>query len=74
MITSVAMGAFGLVAALVGLQCSKAAGDNYVLKGRIAGAAGVLFLLQGGAVPLNTYTKYYLLQTSFWPLEGAPST
>nr|XP_061814974.1 claudin-15-like isoform X1 [Nerophis lumbriciformis] len=47
MIASVAMGTFGLVAALIGLQCSKAGGDNYVLKGRIAGTAGVLFILQG---------------------------
>ncbi|XP_077598610.1 claudin-15-like [Stigmatopora nigra] len=47
MIASVVMGAFGLVAALVGVRCSKAAGDNYALKGRIAGGAGVLFILQG---------------------------
>lgn len=47
MITSVVLGTFGLVAALIGLQCSKAGGEDYVLKGRIAGTAGVLFILQG---------------------------
>ncbi|XP_028330285.1 claudin-15a [Gouania willdenowi] len=47
MITSIVCGTFGLVAALIGLQCSKAGGENYVLKGRITGAAGVCFLLQG---------------------------
>nr|XP_020466990.1 claudin-15 [Monopterus albus] len=47
MITSVVFGTFGLVAALIGIKCSKAGGDNYVLKGRIAGTAGVLFILQG---------------------------
>ncbi|CAG04588.1 unnamed protein product [Tetraodon nigroviridis] len=47
MITAVVLGSFGLVAALIGVQCSKAGGDNYVLKGRIAGTAGVLFILQG---------------------------
>ncbi|XP_078132249.1 claudin-15a [Sander vitreus] len=47
MITSIVFGTFGLVAALIGVQCSKAGGDNYVLKGRIAGTAGVLFILQG---------------------------
>lgn len=52
MITSVALGTFGLVAALIGLKCSKAGGDNYVLKGRIAGTAGVLFLLQGSSRPV----------------------
>ncbi|XP_047453644.1 claudin-15a [Mugil cephalus] len=47
MITSIVFGTFGLVAALIGLQCSKAGGDNLVLKGRIAGTGGVLFILQG---------------------------
>ncbi|KAG7265653.1 hypothetical protein CRUP_016500 [Coryphaenoides rupestris] len=37
MITSVVLGAFGIMASLVGIQCSKAGGENYVLKGRIAG-------------------------------------
>lgn len=47
MISSIVLGTFGLVAALIGMQCSKAADGNDVLKGRIAGTAGVLFLLQG---------------------------
>lgn len=47
MITAIVCGTFGLAAALIGLQCSKAGGENYVLKGRIAGTAGVLFILQG---------------------------
>lgn len=47
MITSVVLGTFGLLGALLGVQCSKAGGENYVLKGRIAGTAGVLFILQG---------------------------
>ncbi|XP_041840366.1 claudin-15-like [Melanotaenia boesemani] len=47
MIILIVLGTFGLVAALIGVQCSKAGGENYVLKGRIAGTAGVLFILQG---------------------------
>ncbi|TNN71947.1 Claudin-10 [Liparis tanakae] len=47
MITSIVLGSCGLLAALIGVQCSKAGGENYVLKGRIAGTAGVLFILQG---------------------------
>lgn len=48
-IVAVVAGSFGVVATLIGMQCSKAAGDNYVLKGRIAGTGGVFFLLQGKA-------------------------
>ncbi|KAG5844031.1 claudin-15-like isoform X1 [Anguilla anguilla] len=47
MIAAVVVGSFGIVATLVGMQCSKAGGENYVLKGRIAGMGGVCFLLQG---------------------------
>lgn len=47
MITSIVLGTFGLMAALIGIQCSKAGGDNLVLKGRIAGTGGVFFILQG---------------------------
>ncbi|KAL3046329.1 hypothetical protein OYC64_004357 [Pagothenia borchgrevinki] len=47
MITSIVCGTFGLLLALIGVQCSKAGGENYVLKGRLAGTAGVLFILQG---------------------------
>ncbi|XP_015257029.1 PREDICTED: claudin-15-like isoform X2 [Cyprinodon variegatus] len=47
MIASIVFGTFGLVASLVGMQCSKVCGENYVLKGRIAAIGGVFFLLQG---------------------------
>ncbi|KAL4631462.1 claudin-15-like [Arapaima gigas] len=47
MITSIVLGALGLVATLIGMQCSKAAEDNQALKGRLAGAGGACFLLQG---------------------------
>lgn len=47
MIAAVVCGTFGVVATLIGMQCSKAAGDNEVLKGRIAGIGGAFFLLQG---------------------------
>ncbi|KAL2079621.1 hypothetical protein ACEWY4_025365 [Coilia grayii] len=47
MIASVVVGTFGIVCTLIGMQCSKAGGDNLILKGRIAGIGGVFFLLQG---------------------------
>ncbi|KAM9331795.1 claudin-15b [Pholidichthys leucotaenia] len=47
MIASIVFGTFGLVATLVGMQCSKVGGENYVLKGRFAAVGGVFFLLQG---------------------------
>lgn len=47
MIASIVFGTFGLVATLVGMQCSKIGGENYILKGRIAAIGGVFFLLQG---------------------------
>ncbi|XP_077448538.1 claudin-15b [Stigmatopora argus] len=47
MIASIVFGSFGLVATLVGIQCSKIGGENYLLKGRIAAIGGVFFLLQG---------------------------
>ncbi|KAA0701433.1 Claudin-15 [Triplophysa tibetana] len=46
MITSIVMGVFGLVATLVGMQCSKVGGENYVMKGRVAGVGGIFFILQ----------------------------
>ncbi|CAB1351656.1 unnamed protein product [Coregonus sp. 'balchen'] len=48
MIAAIIFGSIGLLATLIGMQCSKAAGDNMVLKGRIAGVGGVHFLLQEG--------------------------
>ncbi|XP_076606950.1 claudin-15-like [Chaetodon auriga] len=47
MIAAIVFGTFGLAATLVGMQCSKIGGENYVLKGRIAAVGGVFFLLQG---------------------------
>ncbi|KAG7521144.1 claudin-15-like isoform X1 [Solea senegalensis] len=47
MISAIVFGTFGLLATLVGMQCSKIGGENYVLKGRIAAIGGVFFLLQG---------------------------
>ncbi|XP_068509285.1 claudin-15-like isoform X1 [Syngnathus scovelli] len=47
MIASIVFGTFGLVGTLVGMQCSKIGGENYILKGRIATIGGVFFLLQG---------------------------
>lgn len=51
MIASIVMGFFGIAATLAGMQCSKVAGENYVLKGRIAGTGGVFFILQGKSAP-----------------------
>ncbi|XP_041864728.1 claudin-15-like [Melanotaenia boesemani] len=47
MIISIVFGSFGLMATLVGMQCSKICGENYSLKGKIAAVGGVFFLLQG---------------------------
>nr|XP_057942724.1 claudin-15b isoform X2 [Doryrhamphus excisus] len=47
MIAAIVFGTFGLVGTLVGMQCSKIGGENYVLKGKIAAVGGVFFLLQG---------------------------
>ncbi|KAM9729422.1 claudin-15-like isoform 2-T2 [Menidia menidia] len=47
MIAAIVFGTFGLAASLVGMQCSKICGENYILKGRIAAIGGVFFLLQG---------------------------
>lgn len=55
MIAAIIFGSFGLLATLVGMQCSKAAGVNMVLKGRIAGVGGVLFLLQGKGIFSNCF-------------------
>lgn len=55
MITSIVLGTFALLAALIGVQCCKVGGENYVLKGRIAGTAGVLFMLQGNQTHVNRW-------------------
>uniref|UniRef100_G3Q6F4 Claudin n=1 Tax=Gasterosteus aculeatus TaxID=69293 RepID=G3Q6F4_GASAC len=58
MITSIVLGTCGLLAALIGVKCSKAGGENYVLKGRIAGTAGVLFILQEGMCTMVAVSWY----------------
>lgn len=55
MITSVVFGTFGLVATLIGMQCCKAAEDNPVLKGKLAGTGGVFFILQGKNPKCSNY-------------------
>lgn len=52
MIAAIVFGTFGLVATLVGMQCSKIGGENYILKGKIAAIGGVFFLLQGKGMEL----------------------
>ncbi|XP_019903675.1 claudin-19-like [Esox lucius] len=47
MISSILMGAFGILATLVGMKCSKVGGENYILKGKMSGMGGVFYLLQG---------------------------
>ncbi|XP_030636065.1 claudin-15a [Chanos chanos] len=69
MIASVVLGTFGLVATLVGMQCSKAGGDNYVLKGRIAGIGGVFFILQGMCTMVSvSWYAFNITQDFFNPL------
>lgn len=55
MITAVVFGTFGLVATLIGMQCCKAAEDNLVLKGKLAGTGGVFFILQGKKPKYSDY-------------------
>lgn len=55
MIASVVLGTFGLVATLIGMQCCKAAEDNQVLKGKLAGTGGVFFILQGKKPKCSDY-------------------
>lgn len=62
MIASIVFGTFGLLGSLIGIQCSKAGGENYVLKGRIAGTAGVLFMLQGNKSIENTVCSSWLFR------------
>lgn len=58
MIASIVFGTFGLVATLAGMRCSKIGGENYSLKGRIAGVGGVLFLLQGNDIKMDVTKKH----------------
>ncbi|RXN11508.1 claudin-15-like protein [Labeo rohita] len=69
MIAAVVCGTFGVVATLIGMQCSKAAGDNEVLKGRIAGIGGAFFLLQGFCTMISvSWYAANITQVFFDPL------
>ncbi|XP_051564144.1 claudin-15-like [Myxocyprinus asiaticus] len=69
MIASVVFGTFGVVATLIGMQCSKAGGENYVLKGRIAGTGGAFFLLQGLCTMVSvSWYAFNITQEFFNPL------
>uniref|UniRef100_A0A8C5EIH0 Claudin n=1 Tax=Gouania willdenowi TaxID=441366 RepID=A0A8C5EIH0_GOUWI len=58
MIASIVFGTFGLVAALIGMQCSKIGGENYVLKGRVAAIGGFLFLMQVVLCVLSNFVYF----------------
>uniref|UniRef100_W5N9D1 Claudin n=1 Tax=Lepisosteus oculatus TaxID=7918 RepID=W5N9D1_LEPOC len=45
MVTSIVLGFCATLVSMLGLQCTKVGGDNYTLKGRLAGLGGLLFLL-----------------------------
>ncbi|XP_051528037.1 mitochondrial fission 1 protein-like isoform X2 [Myxocyprinus asiaticus] len=69
MITSVVMGTFGLVATLVGMQCSKIGGENYVMKDRVTGIGGVFFILQGLCTMIAvSWYAFRITQEFFDPL------
>ncbi|XP_036436734.1 claudin-15-like isoform X1 [Colossoma macropomum] len=69
MIASIVMGTFGLIATLVGMQCSKIGGENYVLKGRIAALGGVFFILQGLCTMIAvSWYAFNITQEFFDPL------
>ncbi|XP_051581038.1 claudin-15-like [Myxocyprinus asiaticus] len=69
MIASIVFGTFGLVATLIGMRCSKAGGENYVLKGRIAGTGGAFFLLQGLCTMVSvSWYAFNITQEFFNPL------
>ncbi|KAK5875796.1 hypothetical protein CesoFtcFv8_026839 [Champsocephalus esox] len=71
MITSIVCGTFGLLLALIGVQCSKAGGENYVLKGRLAGTAGVLFIFQGLCTLIAvSWYAFNITQEFFNPLHA----
>ncbi|XP_051750433.1 claudin-15b [Ctenopharyngodon idella] len=69
MITSIVLGTFGLMATLVGMQCSKIGGENYIMKGRIVGAGGVFFILQGLCTMIAvSWYAFNITQEFFDPL------
>ncbi|XP_063058558.1 claudin-15-like isoform X1 [Engraulis encrasicolus] len=69
MIAAIVMGFFGIIATLVGMQCSKVGGENYVLKGRVAGIGGVFFLLEGLCTMISvSWYAFNITQEFFDPL------
>ncbi|KAG9281502.1 claudin-15-like isoform X1 [Astyanax mexicanus] len=69
MIASIVLGTFGLVATLVGMQCSKIGGDNYILKGRTAALGGIFFILQGLCTMIAvSWYAFNITQEFFDPL------
>ncbi|KAM9441290.1 claudin-15-like isoform 3-T3 [Clarias gariepinus] len=46
-IASIVLGTFGLIFTLIGMECSKIGGENYLVKGRLAVLGGVFFILEG---------------------------
>ncbi|KAF7688394.1 claudin-15b [Silurus meridionalis] len=69
MITSIVLGMFGLIFTLVGMQCSKIGGENYIVKGRIAVLGGVFFILQGLSTMIAvSWYAFNITQEFFDPL------
>ncbi|XP_017315757.1 claudin-15b isoform X1 [Ictalurus punctatus] len=69
MIASIVLGTFGLIFTLVGMQCSKIGGENYIVKGRIAVLGGVFFILQGLSTMIAvSWYAFNITQEFFDPL------
>ncbi|KAM9441185.1 claudin-15-like isoform 2-T2 [Clarias gariepinus] len=69
MIASIVLGTFGLIFTLIGMQCSKIGGENYLVKGRIAVVGGVFFILQGLCTMIAvSWYAFNITQEFFDPL------
>ncbi|XP_053341733.1 claudin-15-like isoform X1 [Clarias gariepinus] len=69
MIASIVLGTFGLIFTLIGMQCSKIGGENYLVKGRIAVLGGVFFILQGLCTMIAvSWYAFNITQEFFDPL------
>ncbi|XP_023688223.1 claudin-15a [Paramormyrops kingsleyae] len=69
MIASVVMGAFGIVATMIGMQCCRVGGENLTMKGRLAGTGGAFFLLQGLCTMISvSWYAFNITQVFFDPL------
>ncbi|XP_076131021.1 claudin-15-like [Alosa pseudoharengus] len=69
MISAIVLGTFGIISTMFGMQCSKAGGDNYILKGRIVTLGGLCFLLQGlCTVVAVSWYAFTITQEFFDPL------